>query len=53
MSSEMRHSRELLLALPKEQEGIFSVKDTTLVGIINTKGDEFIQLNLIHKKPLQ
>lgn len=50
MPSEKRHSGELLLALPKQREGIFSVKDTTLVGIINTKGDEFIQLNLIHKK---
>ena len=26
------------------------VKDTTLIGVINTKGDEFIQLNLIHRK---
>lgn len=39
VSSKKRHGRKLVLASPKQREGTVSVKDTTLVGIINTKRD--------------
>jgi len=50
VSSGKRHSGELVLALPKQPEGIVPVRGTTLTGIIDRKGDELLPLNLVHRK---